>query len=55
MEKQPQFDRMIADIEKARAAFTAGDFAKCRAMLNVVGSIALAEAIERSPADPVAE
>lgn len=51
----PQFKRMIMCLENARTLWEQGDQEYARRLLRLVGSIALAEAHEPSPHDPVPE
>lgn len=52
---EPQFDRMIDDIQRAKAAYEEGNYELCRRLLKVVASIAYADSVERGPNDPVPE
>lgn len=51
----PQFERLISEIQHARAAYDAGAMEKYRAIMRLVGSLAYANAAERSPNAPVPE
>lgn len=53
--KAPQFDRMIADLQRAKVLWESGDKDRPIRILNVVASIALAEMRERGQNDPVPE
>ena len=53
--EEPQFDRLISEVEQARNEWRLGNRGKAERMLKVVASIAYAEASERKPGSPVAE
>ena len=52
MRDDPQFDRLIADIERARKFYESGDLEKYRAIMQLVGSIAFANSKEFNPRAP---
>jgi hypothetical protein len=52
--REPQFDRMISDLERAKHLWKAGDVEQSRRLLRLVGSIALADSIEPDPFAPEA-
>lgn len=48
----PQFDRLIRDIERARAEWYSGNHRKAERILEVAASVAYAEVKERGENDP---
>ncbi len=50
-----QFSRLIQDIQRSRDAYESGDLDKCRRIMAVVASIALANSVESDPNAPVPE
>jgi hypothetical protein len=52
---KPQFDRLIRDLERAKAAWDSGETQHAKRILNLVASIAYAESKERGVNDPVPE
>lgn len=53
--QSPQFGRMMQDLLRAQEAWQYGETEKAERILKMVGSIAIAEAQERGPSDPVPE
>lgn len=53
--KAPDFDRLFADLARAKSAWDDGDQGKAERILRLISSIALADAEERGPNDPVPE
>jgi len=52
---EPQTKRLIDDLNRAKAAFDAGDMNKYRAIMKMVGSICYSFSVERKPNSPMPE
>lgn len=48
----PQFNRLISNLERAKALWADGNHEAAERLLKLVGSIAMAECEERRPNDP---
>lgn len=53
--EEPDWQRLITEVERARIEWRLGNRGKAERMLRVMASIAYAESKERGPNDPVPE
>lgn len=53
--REPDFGRLIEETMRAHEEWTKGNRGKAESILRMVGSLAIAEAHERGPHDPVPE
>jgi hypothetical protein len=52
---EPQFGRLIEEVERARKEWHLGNRGRAEGILKVVASIAFGEAFEQRPNDPIPE